>query len=153
MVVALDSRFYHDLRRGCYSFCFVLPGNEKDEPRGGVGLIDASEGNDQPSCWVAGAIESGCRALIELEAKGLLDEVVTIKADCDLSSLMKREWPGVLGASVLRFRALINSGRIRLRNKAGVWLERNERIALDQAMREALCEAMKFELTIKEGAP
>jgi len=152
MVVALDARFYNDVNRGCYNFCFTLPGGSKKEPQGGVGLIAASEGEDQLSCWVAGAIETGCRALLELEEKGFPDEVVTIQADCDLSSLLKREWAGNLGVSVRRFRAWMESGHIRLRNKAGKWLEREERMALDQAMREALLEAMKLEETHKLGS-
>lgn len=143
MLVALETRFFHQEQRGIYTFCFRRPGSKT--PEGGTGLLAAHEATNEQSCLVAAAIEAGCRALLTLGEIGEVEECVTLQCDHVLSPLLRREWPGELGESVKRFRAWMDAGLIRMRVKSGDPLDRSDRIALDQVYREVLVEGLREE--------
>ena len=117
LLIALHVRFYGDLSAAVYTWACCPPGSSRTI--GGVHLLDATEATEEDAAWCAGLIEAATRGLLLCADEGR-GRGVTVQADRrGLERLLDRSWPGTLGQSCVRLRAIMASGCLRIRSRAG----------------------------------
>jgi hypothetical protein len=134
LLIALHVRFYPDLSAAVYTWACCPPGATR--PIGGVHLLDPSEATEEDAAWCAGLIEAATRGLILCDEEGR-GRGVTVQADRRaLQRLLDRGWPGTLGQSCIRLRAIMASGILRIRSRAGGQQTPDERERVEALSRD-----------------
>ena len=134
LIIALHVRFYPDLSAAVYTWACCPPGSTRTI--GGVHLLDPVEATEEDAAWCAGLIESSTRGLLLCAEEGR-GRGVTVQADRrQLHRLLDRSWPGTLGQSSIRLRAIMASGILRIRSRAGADQTPDERDRVESLSRD-----------------
>lgn len=134
LIIALHVRFYGDISAAVYTWACCPPGSSRTI--GGVHLLDATEATGEDAAWCAGLIEAATRGLLLCAEEGR-GRGVTVQADRrELQRLLDRSWPGTLGESCIRLRAIQATGILRIRSRAGGEQTPDERERIEALSRE-----------------
>jgi hypothetical protein len=134
LIIALHVRFYADISAAVYTWACCPPGATR--PIGGVHLLDPAEATGEEAAWCAGLIEASTRGLLLCADEGR-GRGVTVQADRrGLQRLLDQSWPGTLGQSCIRLRAIMASGILRIRSRAGEQQTPDERERVEALSRD-----------------
>jgi len=139
LVVALEVRWYADIKRGLYTLCYEQNGKAV----GGTHLLAEEDAFNETSAWAAAVCEAGARMLLEFP-----EATVVIQGDrIGLAALVRASgYPDPLASSLDRFRALcLDPGRVVVKQKRCKPLTFAERKALDEVYRAVLAEGLEAE--------
>ena len=134
ILIALHVRFYPDLSAAVYTWACCPPGSSRTI--GGVHLLDATEATEEDAAWCAGLIEAATRGLLLCADEGRGRGVVVQADRRALQRLLDQRWPGTLGQSCVRLRAIMASGCLRIRSRAGEQQTPDQRERVEALSRE-----------------
>lgn len=140
LVVAVEVRWYPDLGRGVYTYCFEGRSGKAD---GATGLIAAEDAGNETAAWAAAVCEAACRVLLEYP-----EVTVTIQGErVGLAALVRASgYPEPLASSLIRFKELcLDTGRVTVKQKRSKSTPLEIRRQLDQVYLGVLTEALEAE--------
>lgn len=139
LVVALEVRWYSDIKRGLYTLCYEQNGKAV----GGTHLLAEEDAFNETSAWAAAVCEAGARMLLEFP-----EATVVIQGDrIGLAALVRASgYPDPLASSLVRFKELcLDTGRVIVKQKRAKALPFEERRRLDAVYQAVLAEGLEAE--------